>query len=412
MIESKLSQAPLHLFEGYGVELEYMIVDPRSLNVKAVADELFHRLTGKWTNLVPCGELDMDNELAAHVVEIKNVKPVKNLVQLHKLFQDRVVDIASHLHEMGAALLPTAMHPWMDPYKELRLWPHGDKAIYDTLHRIFDCRGHGWANLQSTHLNLPFCGDEEFCKLHQAIRLVLPLIPTLSASSPYIEGRWSGVYDQRLLTYRDNSKKIPSITGHIIPEVCHSVSEYRMIILEKIWKDMRPFDPHGILRYEWINARGAIARFDRMAIEIRLIDIQEAPVMDLTLVQVIIECLQHLVSTDAWHLGDRWSCAALKLLLEQAISQADNTTLSVEWLELMGLRSQYPMSSQQFWKRMTEEGIIQAKGFEQSWALFLEEGTLAHRMLKIGGKKPDEASLHHLYDRLAQGLCRGEPFVP
>src|SRR5262245_16606836 len=35
-----MSDTPLHLFEGTGIELEYMIVDAESLSVKPVADEL------------------------------------------------------------------------------------------------------------------------------------------------------------------------------------------------------------------------------------------------------------------------------------------------------------------------------------------------------------------------------------
>ena len=48
------------------------------------------------------------------------------------------------------------------PYARLRLWPHEYNAVYAAFDRIFDCRGHGWANLQSVHLNLPFAGDDEF----------------------------------------------------------------------------------------------------------------------------------------------------------------------------------------------------------------------------------------------------------
>ena len=44
-------------------------------------------------------------------------------------------------------------------------------SIYDTFDRIFSCKGHGWANLQSMQINLPFRGDEEFARLHAAIRV-------------------------------------------------------------------------------------------------------------------------------------------------------------------------------------------------------------------------------------------------
>ena len=79
-------------------------------------------------------------------------------------------------------LLPGGAHPWMDPGREMVLWPHDAHEIYDLYNTIFDCRGHGWANLQSAHLNLPFAGDAEFASLHAAIRILLPLMPALTAS--------------------------------------------------------------------------------------------------------------------------------------------------------------------------------------------------------------------------------------
>ena len=38
------------------------------------------------------------------------------------------------------------------------------------------------------HVNLPFADDAQFARLHAAIRLVLPLLPALAASSPIAEG--------------------------------------------------------------------------------------------------------------------------------------------------------------------------------------------------------------------------------
>jgi len=39
-------RAPLGLFEGYGVELEYMIVDATGFDVRPIADRLIERESG------------------------------------------------------------------------------------------------------------------------------------------------------------------------------------------------------------------------------------------------------------------------------------------------------------------------------------------------------------------------------
>src|SRR5690606_30349750 len=126
--------------------------------------------------------------------------------------------------------------------------------------RIFDCRGHGWANLQSVHLNLPFANDDQFGRLHAAIRLLLPLLPALAASSPLIESRRSGLLDTRLDVYRSNAARIPSVSGQVIPEPVYTRSDYDREILQRMYRDVAPFDPDGTLQHEWLNARGAIAR--------------------------------------------------------------------------------------------------------------------------------------------------------
>jgi hypothetical protein len=172
------------------------------------------------------------------------------------------------LAALGARLLPTGMHPWMDPRTETKLWPHEDGEIYRAFDRIFDCGDHGWGNIQAAQLNLPFSGDDEFGRLHAAIRLVLPIIPALAASSPIVEGRVSRWLDTRMEAYRRNSARIPSVTGLVVPERVFDRRGYEAL-LKRIWDDLAPHDPEGILRHPWVNARGCIARFDRGTIERR-----------------------------------------------------------------------------------------------------------------------------------------------
>jgi gamma-glutamyl:cysteine ligase YbdK (ATP-grasp superfamily) len=102
-------------------------------------------------------------------------------------FQAEVRAIGRQLEPLGARLMPTAMHPWMNPAAETRLWPHDQAEIYQAYDRVFGCSQHGQANLQSMHLNLPFANDAEFARLHAAVRLVLPILPALAASSPIVE---------------------------------------------------------------------------------------------------------------------------------------------------------------------------------------------------------------------------------
>ena len=207
-----------HLWEATGIEVEYMIVDIGDLAPKPIADELLKCLGGLWVNELKHAGLGWSNELAAHVIELKTLEPVADLGALSQRLSAEVRTINGLLAPYGACLLPSGMHPLFVPATGLRLWSRGDTRIYQAYDRIFGCRTHGFGNLQSVHINLPFSGDAEFGRLHAAVRLALPLIPCLAASSPLIEGYLSGFADTRLEVYRQNQSRLPLIAGALIPE--------------------------------------------------------------------------------------------------------------------------------------------------------------------------------------------------
>ncbi len=376
--------ADLHLFEGFGVELEYMIVDGQSYKVRPIADRLLKTESGKVENEVEHGTLAWSNELVLHTLELKTNGPARTLDGLDDHFHQDVRTINELLDSAGARLMPSAVHPFMDPYSETRLWPHDNTVIYRTFDRIFDCRGHGWANLQSVHLNLPFCGNSEFVLLHEAIRLALPLIPALAASSPYLDGKDTGVLDSRLEMYRRNCAKIFSITAHVVPEPVQSIQAYHDNILQAIYDDLAPYDPDGILRFEWTNARGAIARFDRQTIEIRVIDIQECPLADLSILTAIAQLIRSLVrNPEALSQGRRLSADRLWKVMQETIKAGEQASIAdAGYLECLGFRASR-MRANEIWSSLIGSLPDIPNACRQVLDIILKEGTLASRMKRI-----------------------------
>ena len=199
-----------------------MIVERDSLNVSPTADEiLFHFGRGP-TSEVAFEQATWSNELVRHVLEFKMNEPASSLESCVPVFCNEVQRANAWLAKRGRQLLPTGMHPWMNPKLETQLWPFEGHEIYEAFDRVFTCEGHGWSNLQSVHLNLPYASEEEFVKLHAAIRLLLPIIPVISAASPFQEARMLGHLDQRLESYRTNSRRFDCISGQVIPEIYDS----------------------------------------------------------------------------------------------------------------------------------------------------------------------------------------------
>ncbi|MCC6158320.1 MAG: glutamate--cysteine ligase, partial [Deltaproteobacteria bacterium] len=149
----------LGLFDGVGIEIESMIVDARTLDVAPISDALLDAHARAHRDDDP---IEWSNELVLHVIEFKTNGPAASLDGLADAFTDHARRADVYARERGARLLGTGAHPWMDPLTQTRLWPHDFNAVYEAYNRIFDCRGHGWSNLQSTHINLPFANDEEF----------------------------------------------------------------------------------------------------------------------------------------------------------------------------------------------------------------------------------------------------------
>ena len=345
-------------------------------------------------------------------MELKTVDPVASLDGLEALFQADVRAINRLLAPMGARLLPTAMHPWMDPHTEMRLWPHESNPIYEAFDRLFSCKGHGWANLQSTHVNLPFANDEEFARLHAAIRLVLPLLPALAASSPVMDGRVADAADARLEVYRTNSKRIPSIAGRVIPEPVFTRRDYETGILERIYNDLAPFDADGILRHEWANARGGIARFMRGSIEIRLLDIQECPLADCAMVALVGAAVR-ACAEERWLDGARQRAVEVEPLhavLLDTIREAERAVIrEPAILRALGLGGD-AMTAGEVWRSLQESLLPDHPAWTPTLRRMLDAGTLSARILRRLPASPTRDHLRSVYAELARCLEEGRLF--
>lgn len=398
------------------MELEYMIVDLDTLNVRPIADELIHDVAGEYVNEIEQGEIAWSNELVMHVVELKTNGPARTLEGLDLKFQEQVKEINQRLKSYNACLMPTAMHPWMNPYRDMKLWPHEYNPIYEAYNRIFDCRGHGWANLQSTHINLPFSGDQEFEKLHAAIRVLLPILPGLAASSPIADRKLTSYADYRMEVYRTNSNRIPSVTGYVIPEAVFTREEYDREIFQRIYNDIDPFDPEKILQDEWLNSRGAIARFDRGSIEIRVLDVQECPLADLAIVNFIVDCLNALLQEQFSTLDQQknWNEKSLYKILLNVIKDGERAIVGGDYLRLFGLDGESSLPVSALWKhifwQLYEHKDIETNRLLKTMQRMLDSGTLSKRISKALTKDFSDKDLINIYRTLCKDLSHGEIF--
>ncbi|MAN29191.1 MULTISPECIES: glutamate-cysteine ligase family protein [Mesonia] len=401
-----------HLFEVFGIELEYMLVNKKSLKVASQVDELLSLKQGEITSDVENGEIAWSNELVAHVVELKTNGPTKDLAGLSEHFHENVVEINSLLEAKELQLLPTASHPLMNPTADTQLWKHSYSEVYALYNRIFNCKGHGWANVQSMHINLPFYDDEEFEKLHAAIRVLLPLLPALAASSPIFEGKQTGFKDSRMQVYKTNQKEIPVLAGKVIPERVFSKEAYHREIFKPINQAIQPYDTDKILEHHFLNSRGAIARFDRNAIEIRVLDLQECPKADVAIAMVMVEVLKWMISNlNLAQLKELHEDDLLIILNETILAAEEAKIDSIEFLEVFGL-AEKSYTARQIWQFLVEKvkGNLN-KETQETLQLILTSGSLSTRILNALKGDVSEENIFKVYRELAVCLQENKLFV-
>ena len=401
------------IFSVLGIEIEYMLVDRDNLNIQPKSDLILSALAGHQVDEVELGDTAISNELVMHVLELKNNGPKALDAPVPEQFQKTIRELQPLLEQHNLLLLPTGAHPWMNPHTETVRWPHGNREIYKQFDAIFDCKGHGWSNLQSMHVNMPYANQVEFYQLHNVIRLILPLLPALAASTPILDGQATGLLDSRLYFYSRNQQRIPSICGDVIPEFISSEEEYQQKILNPMYQDISPYDPAGILQYQWLNSRAAIPKFNSKAIEIRILDSQECVEADIAIAHAINAVLKNWQSSSHYYLDNPCDTSRLKHIFDKAIEMGFNT--QVEDMELLK-QWQLParsMKLNEVWSMLIEQASSDLTDKQQSaLELILSQGNLSQRILKAISKDNDKDSLKRIYRQLAESLLSNQQFRP
>jgi carboxylate-amine ligase len=169
-----------------GLEEEFAIVDPRTL-------ELEHRFEDVYA---ACQEDDVlaesaAGELIASEIEIRSgrAESFAEAVTMQRECRDRLFAL---VEGMGLGLAATGTHPWAD---------YRDQRIIDTPHYNRLRRELGWVaqrnNTWSAHVHMGVRGADRAIAVCDRLREQLPLLLAVSANSPFLDRRDSGLHSVR-----------------------------------------------------------------------------------------------------------------------------------------------------------------------------------------------------------------------
>lgn len=198
-----------------GPEHEYSLVN-KDLEPLPISDRIIKDYCGKTLNFIELPNFTFGKEMQLHVMEIKANKPFKTATEFEETMQSAATSLSQIAQKNGAKLLGTGMHPMLK-LQDTAIWPHYHRKIYREYGKIFNLNQHGWLNIQSFHLNLPFQKEADAIQIHNYLANLCAYLPAIAASSPIYEGKNGQDLDNRLQFYKVNQKEAPSITGDVIP---------------------------------------------------------------------------------------------------------------------------------------------------------------------------------------------------
>lgn len=172
--------------------------------------------------------------------------------------------------------------------------------------------------------------------------------------------------------------------------------------------DIAPYDPEHLLNHFFLNSRGAIARFDRGAVEIRLVDIQECPDADIAIAEWEVAILKGLAEGEFANDSQirALDTDALAKILLSTTHSAEKTIISDrDYLKIWGVEAS-EITAGELIQKITDR--VKNKISSHSQALLtsmFKRGTLASALVKAVGADPDRDDFVYEYGKLAKCLA-------
>jgi gamma-glutamyl:cysteine ligase YbdK (ATP-grasp superfamily) len=375
------------------------------LDALPIVDKIIKNFHGRVVNFVELPNFTFGKEIQLHVMEIKPNMPFRLPENFEETMHAAVLTLTDFIERRyGAHLLGAGMHPLLK-LEQTGVWPHRHKKIYGAYSKVFNLNQHGWLNIQSFQLNIPYSSEKSAVFMHNMLAEICAYLPAISASSPIYEGKLGENVDNRLHFYILNQKEVPSITGDVIPEYVSSFKEYEKKIIGRYSLDLaKAHVDECLFCKDWVNSRGAVFRFDRKAIEIRVMDEQECVKSDVALSCFIRALLRGLMEGKAEFLSHEILVkdfnSVMRMGLDAKVAHPNGQTARQVCQQFLKIA----------WKNATEEEkkylpIIQKR---------LEHGNLSEIIRKKVQEKAQKTDFKeaviNVYSTLIKSLIGNQPY--
>jgi carboxylate-amine ligase len=167
------------------VEEEFALLDPETLGLVNRFEELQEAALG--TALEP----HLVGELIASEIEVRTGR-CDSFADAAALLGERRQQLRELAEPRGVALGATGTHPW-SPWQEQRIIDTPHYRLNDLVLRYVVWRNNSFGQ----HVHVGIHGADRAIRVCSALRNFLPELLALSASSPFVEGVFSGLHSAR-----------------------------------------------------------------------------------------------------------------------------------------------------------------------------------------------------------------------
>ena len=203
-------------------------------------------------------------ELIASEIEIRSGRG-EDLAAAIAAQRDRRRRLFALAQERGIALGATGTHPWSDYREQHIIQTDHYRRVEDGLKYV------AWRNNTfSVHVHVGIRGADRAVQVCDRLRPVLPLLLAISANSPFLDGRDSGLHSARTQTFTKSFPRcgVPDVFGSwdaFAEYIDFLVRTNSIVEYTQVWWSVRPHFSFGTVEVRICDAQCTAAESEGLA---------------------------------------------------------------------------------------------------------------------------------------------------
>jgi carboxylate-amine ligase len=242
-----------------GLEEEFAVLDSTDLRLTPGFEDLSQAAAAD-----PTLSASISGELISSEIEIRSGRGV-DLAAARSAQHDHRRRLFALAARRGVALGATGTHPWSDYREQHTIETDHYRRVEDGLKYV------AWRNNTfSLHVHVGIEGADRAVRVCDRLRPVLPLLLAISASSPFLDGRDSGLHSARTQIFTRSFPRcgVPDAFGtwDAFADYIDFLIRTRSIVeYTQVWWSIRPHFAFGTVEVRICDAQPTAAESDGLA---------------------------------------------------------------------------------------------------------------------------------------------------